>query len=296
MKPNFFLIGAPKCGTTTVADWLSQNDQCFFSEIKEPHYYADKYVAKYNKNFNQKNKEEYLKLFEKSTENHIAIGEGSTHYLREEKSLQKIYNDNPNAKIIVCLRNPVDMARSLHSHLVWWGREQYEDFEKGWKMQNIRKTGKKILPWAYNPETLQYAEMCKTGTQIQKLVNIFPKEQIIFITIDEIKNHPQKTYEEICSFLKINQNQIIQKNIKNVSKIRKHHILNLILQAIASKKRLPSVVAKIINKINNKNTTLKKPKKINETEREILTRFFSEEVKLIEKITKKDLNNWKHNE
>ena len=108
-KPNFFIIGAPKCGTTSLANWLAEHPRVFFSDTKEPHFFCtDGYTG-------VKTLKQYEKLFEDAKPHHLAVGEGSTHYLFSKVAVPNILVYNPDARFIVCLRNPVDMAPSLHS-------------------------------------------------------------------------------------------------------------------------------------------------------------------------------------
>jgi len=72
MKPNFFIIGAPKCGTTSLATYLGMHPNVFMCSPKEPHYFSTDINWQL-----VKNKNDYLKLFAKATNDNFAIGEGS---------------------------------------------------------------------------------------------------------------------------------------------------------------------------------------------------------------------------
>ena len=75
-NPNFFIVGAPKCGTTTLFSWLSEHPNVFMSRVKEPNHF--------NKDFNfpkYRDKNDYLKLFKDANYQHVCIGEASPYYL-----------------------------------------------------------------------------------------------------------------------------------------------------------------------------------------------------------------------
>ena len=124
-KPNFFIIGAPKCGTTSMASWLSEHPSIYMSPVKEPHHYSGDFNYGDYRDLNK-----YLSLFKEANESHIAVGEASAWYLNSKKAIFNIEAENPNAKYIVLLRNPVEMAPSLHQQLIFSGKEDIKNFEE----------------------------------------------------------------------------------------------------------------------------------------------------------------------
>jgi len=134
-QPNFFIIGAPKCGTTALASYLSAHTDVFFSHPKEPTYFNQDFDEKPRAAHNEK---EYLHLFEQA-DGLKMVGEGSTRYLSSNVAVKNIMKFNPQAKIIIMLRNPIDMYISLHSHCFYNLVEPEEDPEKAWRLQRERK-------------------------------------------------------------------------------------------------------------------------------------------------------------
>ena len=110
--PNFFIVGAAKSGTTSLAEYLKQHPEIFMSEFKEPHYFLPEGAMASNYYGTWDN---YMSLF-KDVRNEKAIGEASTGYLYYPESARMIINRIPDAKIIISLRNPVEMAFSLYQH------------------------------------------------------------------------------------------------------------------------------------------------------------------------------------
>lgn len=117
-KPNFFIVGAPKCATTSIAQRLSEHPQVYMSPIKEPHYFNTD--TKYN---SCRSLQEYQRLFAGVTSNHLAIGEASTGYLYSKVAVENIEKYSPGARYIVCLRNPIQMAVALHEEELSLGHE-----------------------------------------------------------------------------------------------------------------------------------------------------------------------------
>ena len=141
-KPNFFIIGAPKCGTTSLAAWLAEHPNIYMSPIKEPHFFCS--------DFNVviiPNEAEYYRLFKKAGDQHMAVGEASTSYLYSQVAVPRIERELPGAKYIVMVRNPVEMAYSLHEEFVFLGAEHIHDFEMAWRLSPKRRAGRIVSRW-----------------------------------------------------------------------------------------------------------------------------------------------------
>jgi hypothetical protein len=140
MKPNFFILGAPKCGTTSLARWLGDHPNIFMAPQKEPHF------------FNTDDRQgvttlvEYEDLFRKAQKEHVAVGEASVWYLSSSQAVNNILEYNPNARFIVMVRNPIEMAQALHGQMLIAGLECVQDFSKAWSLQEERRQGLRLPP------------------------------------------------------------------------------------------------------------------------------------------------------
>lgn len=128
-RPNFFIIGAPKCGTTSLDNWLGAHPAVFLSPMKEPHYLSTDLA-----NRSVTNAAQYEKLFQNVSDVHIAVGEASTWYLYSINAVSNIELAYPDARYIVITRNPVDMAHSLYHHNLRVLREDRATFEEAWSL------------------------------------------------------------------------------------------------------------------------------------------------------------------
>ena len=129
--PNFFIIGAPKSGTTALSQYLKEHPNIFFSRVKEPHFF-DLDTSKRLK----ADLPTYLSLFsEAEPDRHKAVGEGSTGYLFSKVAVSEILKFNPNSKFIVMLRNPVELVQAWHSEMYYEGVENISDFEGAWRLE-----------------------------------------------------------------------------------------------------------------------------------------------------------------
>jgi Sulfotransferase domain len=198
-KPNFFILGAPKCGTTALYHYLRPHPNIFMPKLKEPHFFATdlgSYPA-------IKTGEAYAALFADATDRHLRIGEASVYYLRSSTAIRNIREYNPDAKLIAMFRNPVDMVHSFHSQLLYVSQENVRDFETAWRLQSRRSQGLDLPPRSRGAFLLQYAEMGRFGTQAQRLLSIFPPAQAKIILYDDFARTPQRIYDDVIEFLEI---------------------------------------------------------------------------------------------
>src|SRR5215210_6007139 len=196
VRPNFFIVGAPKCGTTALYEYLRPHPNIFMSELKEPHFFA-RDLGTYPK---IKTLEDYTRLFEGATEEHLRVGEASVYYLRSAVAAANIREFNPAAKIIAMYRNPVDMVYSFHSQLLYWSEEIEPDFETAWRLQERRSRGLDLPPRSRGAFLLQYADVGRFGSQTERLLSVFPPSQVKLILYDDFTASPQRIYDEVIAF------------------------------------------------------------------------------------------------
>lgn len=110
--PDFFIVGAAKSGTTSLFHYLVQHPSVYIPPFKEPHYFSEFYDGG-TPNF--RTLEDYLGLFAQAPDD-AKTGDASTSYLYSEVAAKRIYEIQPQARIIAVLRNPIDRAYSFYWH------------------------------------------------------------------------------------------------------------------------------------------------------------------------------------
>ena len=196
MLPTFFIIGAPKCGTTSVARWLSQHPDVLFADIKEPHFF--------NTDMNNRqitSLSEYERLFDKRNGTERVVGEASTWYLYSQTAVTNIEKTVIDPLYIVLLRNPITMVQSLYSHNVLHCHEDASSFEEAWLLQETRARGRQIPARCKEPSFLQYGCACSLGSQLERLVETVPKQRVHCIVLDDLIHNPKSEYIRTLSFL-----------------------------------------------------------------------------------------------
>lgn len=197
VKPSFFIVGAPKCGTTALYEYLRPHPNIFMAEIKEPHFFA-RDLGTYPR---IKTLDDYQALFAGAGDEHLQVGEASVYYLRSTVAIPNIREFNPAARLIAMFRNPVDMVYSLHSQLLHVSEETVADFATAWRLQERRAKGLDVPPGIRSPLLVQYYQVGQFGTQTERLLACFPREQVKLILYDEFAASPQRVYDEVIGFL-----------------------------------------------------------------------------------------------
>ncbi len=234
-KPNFFIVGAPKSGTTSLWYYLKQHPEIFMCEPKEPHFFCKDLIQEsikfhgYNK-FNYITKlEDYLKLFH-DVKASLIIGEASTGYLFSKVAAREIYKFNPNSKILISIREPVDFMYSDFLQLLYMGDEVVTDFKLALILENKRKRWEEVPTSAHYPSILYYKEKAKFYEQIKRYLSVFPRENVKIILLDDLKRNPRKVYREILEFLKVkNKDFEPDFTLKNKAKIYRVKLIRDVL-------------------------------------------------------------------
>jgi hypothetical protein len=235
--PNLFIVGAPRTGTTALHSFLSQHSEIFMSDPKEPNFFcsdihleSDNFHKK-KKFFRYRNVKEYISIFDQ-VKNEKIIGESSTTYLKSTIAAKNIFKYNPEAKIIIIIRNPVDFLFSLYNRMQYMGVEENIEFEDALNLEKLRKNG--VLPKSViYPSSLYYHERVKFKEQIKRYKKYF-NSQIKIIIFEEFKNDNQKIFLEILDFLGVNSDfkpifKIINKN-KVITNTKIHFLLTRIVR------------------------------------------------------------------
>ena len=296
--PNFFHVGAPKCGTTALYEYLRPHPHVFMPELKEPHFFA-RDLGTYPR---IKTLDAYAQLFAGSTGRHLAVGEASVYYLRSTVAIPAIREFNPAAKIIAMFRNPVDMVYSLHSQLLHVSEEIVEDFETAWRLQERRARGLDLPPAIRSPLLVQYAEVGRFGTQAQRVLSAFPADQVKLLLFDDFAASPQRVYDEVIAFLGIPHDgrrefpRINENKRSRVSWLRRFYRKPppALRAAIRSLKQTVGTegISTLKKKIVAMNTVRERRPPLPPALRAELVETFREEVALLSRILSRDLSHW----
>lgn len=223
---DFFLIGAPKTGTTAIAKFLSENESIDFSSYKEPNFFSQDIVGE---DRFVKTLDDYKRLYQN---NGKLRGEGSTTYIYSDNAVDQILSINPNAKFIVGVRESISHLQSQFNQMLKTGMETKTNFQEAWDLQGERARGNKIPPGCSIPFNLQYKRIISLGFYIERLLKKVDKNNVFIFRYEELNLDFQSVYEEILTFLEIEAKQQIIVERVNVAKAPKNQKLMEVLQRL----------------------------------------------------------------
>ena len=296
-KPNFFIVGAPKCGTTALSEYLRDHKNIFVSTPKEIHYFATDF-PKYRRVVTE---QDYLALFDNATKEHFAIGEASVFYLYSQTAIKNISQFNKDTKIIIMLRNPIELAYSMHSQLVYGHDEDETDFYKAWELIKNRKKGQNIPKKCREQKFLYYDDIAKLGQQLKQVLEVIPKERILVLFSEDFFGDTLHVYKEVLKFLGVPDDNRQDFPKFNQNKYHKLAWLGSLTQR--PPKKFVNVVLKLKNAfgieklsvlrtLRSINSKQAKRKPLEKEFKQKLKTEYSNDIATLSKLTGRDLTHW----
>lgn len=197
-KPNLFLIGGAKCGTTTLATYLASQREICWSVPKEPWFFCQRDMAE--RCAPLKTMEWYARCFSHWRGEEV-LGEGSVSYYVSRYAIEEILYFNENARFILILRDPLDMFVSLHRQMLYNKQESVISFERAWILQEKRRYGVGIPSKCENINFLMYREWVDWTKIIKRLFASAKRDRILLLFFDDVVEHPEKVEEKLRAFL-----------------------------------------------------------------------------------------------
>jgi hypothetical protein len=291
LTPNFFIIGAPKCGTTSLSIYLAEHPNVVMSLPKEPHYFSTDI-----ENGRITDQSKYLACFS-ANQNSSAIGDASTLYLYSKVAINNILAFNKDAKFIVMLRNPTEVAFSFHQLALKIFSETETNFEKAWYLQTERAIGNHVPKGCPDLKLLLYGEIAKFGFQVDRLLSKVNRHKIHFIYFDDFINKTDKIIQSVFNFLELTPNLQIDYQIHNKTKrIQYPQFTKMVNIALGVKKSL-GIKSEfgIAARIHKKNITDGTPNQLNLSTLRMLADYFEKDIQTLSTLLNKDFSNWSLN-
>ncbi len=288
-KPNFFIVGAPKAGTTSLHRYLESHPDICMSTVKEPNYFSATEIEQDNLYYDDAphfiDEIKYLELFENCKDVHI-IGEASVSYLFYPNIASKIHTFNADSKIIIVLRNPIERA---YSHYLM-------DYTSGYFNNTfdeiVQKQGNLKDPSIYQ----QVVELGLYVSQVKRYMEVFERENILILFQEEMFKDTENTVQLVYKFLNVDNSVLLKTDKKlHAYKEPKGFLAKFLYRSTFFKSIIRKFVSKDI-KLKLKNLLVKervKPKMSNEARGELL-RLYKNDVQELESLLNIDLKEiWK---
>jgi hypothetical protein len=212
-RPDVFIVGAFKAGTTSLYEYLRAHPQIFMSVPKEPTYFGADLSARYRRMSEQ----EYLRLFRAARPDQRA-GEATPWYLYSSSAAAEIKAFEPLARIVIMLRNPVDVMFSQHSQLLFNQREDLTDFGAALDAEPDRLRGERIPQGAIRPESLFYRRSVRFPEQVRRYLDVFGASAVHFIVFDDLVADAAGVYRSTLEFLGVDPTFPLDQTVYNASR------------------------------------------------------------------------------
>ncbi len=224
--PDFFVVGAPRCGTTSLCRYLARNPQVCFSRPKEPHYFAR---IDHDPTPEEVRRDYLDRYFAHRTPQHRAAGEGSVSYLYLPHVIERILRLNPQARFITMVRNPLQMLPSYHQRMRFLLQEDVPDFDAAWAAEAARERGERVPGLCLDARLLLYSQVAQLGAQVQRLYGLVGRERAHVVVFDDLVADPLRVYRAALAFIGVDDDGQTTFERRYESTMYRHHWLQKLM-------------------------------------------------------------------
>ena len=290
-RPNFFIVGAPRCGTTAMYEYLRRHPEVFLPYRKEPVYFGSD-LRKRQPHLDER---AYLALFDQA-DGARAVGEATVWYLYSETAPHEIKQFADDARIVIMLRNPIDMIYSLHKHWVFSANENIVDFAEALAAEADRRKGLRLPPGTEQPIALQYRWCGRYAPHVRRYLEVFGRERVLILIYDDLETDAHRVGLRTLEFLGVDPNYQAPFEKVNQSKRARSPRLQRLAHSrsfltVASKlpPRLFHLVWRGLQRVNMRSE--ERPP-IDHQLRRQLAADFAPDVKVLGQLVGRDLSHW----
>jgi hypothetical protein len=298
--PDFFVIGAPKAGTTALHVALAAHPHLFLSSVKEPKFFLCDGPPPEGggpgdaQSLRERiwRREEYEALFADAPAGALR-GESTPFYLYDPDAQRRLQAAVPHARLIAVVRDPVDRAHSNWAHLWSAGLEPEGDFVTACRLEQRRAAAGWAPFW-------RYLDLGRYGAQLQRLFGLFPREQVLVLRYRDVLDRPSATLDRICLFLGVATGVVREIPAQNVTTQASDSVRNRVLSAalragVAVDHWLPAPALEPARTFLSRRLQTEQRRRVPLTphERAALVGHFADDITLLEQLTGEDLTAWR---
>jgi Sulfotransferase domain len=300
-RPDFFIVGAPKCGTTAMAQYLRAHPEIYMPVVKEMHLFGSD--LHFTGGFYRRRMDAYLAEYA-SRNSQTRSGEASVWYLYSTRAAEEIHAFEPDANIIIMLRNPADMVYSLYYQFSYDGNEHLPTFEQALDAEDDRRSGRRITRHTHFVRGLVYRDTALFTDQVRRYFDVFGRNRVKVIIYDDFASNPAAIYGETLDFLGVDSTVMeTEFPVVNSTKYIKSALLRGIMNDRLLRRTVHAICAHLPRKVFTtlrradgkiwrSNTRQGKRPPISPAMRSRLQRHFAPEVERLGDLLDRDLTHW----
>ncbi|GHC29894.1 hypothetical protein GCM10010082_24840 [Kushneria pakistanensis] len=289
-KPDVYIVGSQKSGTTTLYDWLAQHSDIYGDELaKDFNFFSDSHT--YNEG-----RDVFLDLNKKASESSLALG-GDANAMFAERGPERMYEMMPDAKLIAILRDPVKRYYSAYTHAA----ERF--IEKRSFNKAVRE---EIEGCNYSERDSLYCDYLSHGEythQIKKILKFYPESQLMILDFDDLVNQPLEVLKDVYRYIGVDDhggvpNLAVKNNTKGgarfkiLSDIARYRPSSYFVRAVG-KKILPyNLRTSFRRRLEEANRVQKEKAEFDNESRQLLIEHYKNEGVEIRKLTGKNFKSW----
>lgn len=195
--PDFYIVGAPKSGTTSLYEYLAGHPDVFLPGRKELRHFGSDLEVRHRRTFDRA-----AFLAEYAAAPPPALrGNAYVWYLFSTAAAAEIHAVRPDARIIAMLRDPADAIVSLHSEFVYDGNEDLTDLAAALAAEPDRCAGRRVPTEAHFPAGLCYHRTVRYAEQLGRYLELFGADQVHVVLFDDFVADPEAAYRGVLAFL-----------------------------------------------------------------------------------------------
>lgn len=283
--PNLFLLGAPKCGTTSLVSWLKGHPNVYFPALKEPHYFNTD-----DRHRNVRTERAYRRLFRHATADHRILGDASVWYLSSGVAVSNILGACGDARFLVMLRNPLEMAPSLHQQNLYALYEDIESFTDAWHLQPERRLGRSVPATCRDPRHLLYGDACCLGEQAKRLLATVDRRRVLWVFLEDVERNPRREYQRVLAFLDLPDDGRDAFPKRNAAKTHRSRAAARLITSGSRVKRVLGIARSF--GLDRANRRARSPAPTGPGMLSVLRDRFEDDVRLLGTLTGRDLAHW----
>ena len=227
-KPNLFLIGSPKCGTTALAMNLAQHKDIYLPKQKEPRYFDRTIFYDYEEEYFTKTLDEYLAFYQDVDDSKYMM-DASVFNMYKQESIEGILALSPDAKFIIILRDPIESSISMHRQRLTYidtkMRELSDDFNECWNLLEKRKRDQGYPKGCRNKFLFRYDLLYSYENYLPYLRERLGNKLFIGF-YEDYKEKPEDFFEKLFVFLGIEKIEVENKKMNNSLILKESIVLN----------------------------------------------------------------------